>query len=100
MGYNHNFGNKRKGNVDFMRLKSKDRFEVHLIKEELAANKESISSTKIREYLSKDKVEKANQLLGRHYSLKGIVVKGKGIGRKIQFPTMNIMPLDSYQLIP
>ena len=100
MGYNHNFGYKRKGNVDFMRFQSKDRFKVHLIKKQIIFKKESISSTKIRNYLSKGKINKANMLLGREYLLRGLVVKGQGIGKKINFPTANIKPLDNHQIIP
>ncbi len=100
MGYNHNFGYNREGNIDFIRSKSKGRFKVHLIKEQINSNKESISSTKIRKYISKGKIDKANILLARQYSLKGIVIKGQGIGRKIDFPTMNIKPSNNYQLVP
>ena len=100
MGYNHNFGYNREGDVDFIRLQSKDRFKVHLIKEQRNSNKNSISSTKIRKYISIGKIEKANILLGRQYSLTGFVVKGQGVGRKINFPTININPLNNYQLIP
>ena len=100
MGYNHNFGHKRKGDVDFIRSQSNNRFKVHLIKEQMNSNKDSISSTKIRKYISVGRIEKANILLGRQYSLRAIVVKGQGIGRKINFPTININPLNNYQLIP
>ena len=100
MGYNHNFGYKRKGDVEFMRLQSKGRFSVHLIEQQMISNKKSISSTQIRKYICNAEIDKANILLGREYSLKGCVVKGKGIGKKINFPTMNINPLNVYQLIP
>jgi riboflavin kinase/FMN adenylyltransferase len=100
MGYNHNFGHNREGNIDFIQSQSRDRFKVHLIKEQINSNKDSISSTRIRKYISRGKIEKANILLGRQYSLRGFVVKGQGIGRKINFPTINIKPLNNYQLIP
>jgi len=100
MGYNHNFGYNREGNIDFIKSQSRGRFKVCLIKEQINSNKDSISSTKIRKYISRGKIEKANLLLGRQYSLKGFVVKGQGIGRKINFPTINIKQLNNYQLVP
>jgi len=100
MGFNHSFGYKREGNIDFVRSYSNNNFKVKLIKEQIIDNKKNISSTKIRNYLLEGKIDKTNLLLGREYSFKGCVVKGKGIGKKINFPTINIKPLDSYQLIP
>tara|TARA_B100001142_G_scaffold269008_1_gene274418 strand:- start:1376 stop:2320 length:945 start_codon:yes stop_codon:yes gene_type:complete len=100
IGYNHNFGYNREGDADFVRSQAKGRFKVHLIKEQINSNKDSISSTKIRKYISKGKIDKANSLLGHQYSLRGFVIKGQGIGKKINFPTINIKPLNSYQLVP
>ena len=100
MGYSHSFGHKREGNIDFVKSSSKDLFKVHLIEKQVNINQEIISSTSIRDYISNGKIDNANLLLGREYSLKGIVVLGMGIGRKINFPTINVKPLDNYQLIP
>ena len=53
-------------------------------------NNERISSTKIREYLSKGQLDLAKQALGRYYSMSGIVVHGNQIGRTLGFPTANV----------
>jgi riboflavin kinase/FMN adenylyltransferase len=45
-------------------------------------------------------MEKAERLLGRYYSLEGVVVKGKKLGREIGFPTANIQVDDEFKLIP
>ena len=100
MGYSHSFGYKREGNIGFVQSSSKGLFKVHLIEKQANRKQEVISSTNIRNYISNGKIDNANLLLGREYSLRGIVVKGQGIGREINFPTINIKPLDSYQLIP
>jgi len=99
MGYSHSFGYKREGDVAFVRINSKERFQVHLVKEQTLGRK-SISSTKIRNYISTNQIDKANRFLGRKYSIKGSVVKGSGVGRKINFPTINIKVSDIHQLVP
>ena len=38
--------------------------------------------------------------MGRYFELTGIVTKGDGIGRTIDFPTANINVKESYKLIP
>ena len=39
VGYDHHFGHKREGNIDFIRLYSKKRFKVHLIKKQINRDK-------------------------------------------------------------
>ena len=52
-----------------------------------------ISSTYIREELSKGNIEKANKLLGEPYSIGGVVVHGNRIGAPVLgFPTANLLP--------
>ena len=48
-----------------------------------------ISSSAIRGLLAKGRVEEARRLLGRPYSLTAAVVKGKRLGRRLGFPTLN-----------
>ena len=42
----------------------------------------------------------ANSLLGREFSFCGKVVKGRGIGKKISFPTANIELESASQIVP
>ena len=44
----------------------------------------------IRGFLEKGKLEKANKLLKRKWSIQGKVQKGKQLGKKIGFPTANV----------
>lgn len=60
----------------------------------------SVSSTKIRNLIAAGGVREASVLLGRNYSLPGIVVGGKRLGRAIGFPTANLQPSDPLRLIP
>ena len=56
-----------------------------------------VSSSLIREALSKGEVAQANFMLGRPYQLIGTVVTGKQIGRTIGFPTANLqIPSDKF----
>lgn len=51
---------------------------------------EPISSSRIREAIRQGKVEEAAAMLGRNYSIEGVVVRGDGIGSRIGYPTINI----------
>jgi riboflavin kinase/FMN adenylyltransferase len=59
-----------------------------------------VSSTEIRKALLNGNVIVANELLGRNYTLNGVVVRGKGIGHTIGFPTANIQPETPEKIIP
>lgn len=59
-----------------------------------------VSSTKIREALCVGRVEEAARMLGRDYSLLGVVVEGNRLGRTIGFPTANMQLYEPLKLIP
>ena len=50
--------------------------------------------------LKTDNIEIVNNLLGWNYELNGSIIKGKGIGKTIGFPTANIKPIYENQIIP
>lgn len=54
---------------------------------------ETVSSTRIRRTIAEGKLADAKQMLGRFYSVQGIVQKGFQRGRRLGFPTANI-PVD------
>ena len=60
----------------------------------------SVSSTKIRQALLDGDLQTANAYLGYPYVLTGTVIKGKGLGKTIAFPTANIHIKETYKLIP
>lgn len=59
----------------------------------------TVSSTLIREKLRTGEVEQARALLGSPYTITGEVLHGKGLGRTIGAPTLNVIPADGL-LIP
>lgn len=100
IGYDHRFGRNREGSFEFLQKNASSYgFEVEEIPrqdiEDLA-----ISSSRIRHSLLSGNVDDARHLLGRPYSITGIIVKGKQLGRTIGFPTANIHLQESYKLIP
>ena len=46
------------------------------------------------------RLEEANSWLGYSYSISGVIVEGRKIGRSIGFPTANIKPDSKFKLIP
>lgn len=61
-------------------------------------NGSKVSSSQIRAHLAAGRVEAAEALLGRAYSITGQVVHGDHLGRTIGFPTANIGGIDEYVL--
>ena len=100
IGYDHRFGRNRDANInDLKAFGSTLDFEV----EEIPAqeiNEVSVSSTKIRIAIEKGDIITANEYLGYAYMLTGVVQKGKGLGRQLDFPTANIFIEETYKLIP
>ena len=98
--YDHHFGNKREGNAEFLKKQSeKYNFNLHVIKP-LTIDNISVSSTQIREHIQNCDIKAANNYLGWEYEISGVVVKGEGIGKGLEFPTANIQPEIKNQLIP
>ena len=87
---NFRFGNKREGNVKQL-IKYEKKFNYKIVKPKpLFIKKKIASSSLIRSYLQKGKLDKANKLLNRNWSIEGKVQSGKKLGKKIGFPTANI----------
>lgn len=100
IGYDHHFGKNRSANINDLKLFAK-RYDFKV--EEISAQDiedVTVSSTKIRKALNEGEVDLANSYLGYNFFITGTVVKGKGLGRTIDFPTANISITASYKLIP
>ena len=87
---NFKYGFRRLGNV--AKLISKENiYNYKIIKPSpLKKEKKIISSTLIRKLLQRGELKNANKLLGRNWSIIGVVQKGRRIGKKLGVPTCNI----------
>ena len=100
IGYNHHFGRNREGSFEQLKkLAPVYKFELEKISAQ-DINHVEISSTKIRKALEAGDVKTANKFLGYTYSIKGMVVKGKGLGKGLGYPTANTVVDDKYKLVP
>lgn len=100
IGYDHQFGRNRNATIDDLKEFGKTYdFEVVEISAQQLQNV-SISSTKIRKALEEGDVQTANKYLGYPFMLSGKIVKGKGIGKTLEFPTANLSIEEDYKLIP
>jgi len=89
-GYNYRFGKNGRGDAELLKkLGSQYGFEVTVCECE-TLHGESVSSSRIRELISKGDISTANELLGRNFALCGTVCEGKHLGRKLGFPTANV----------
>jgi riboflavin kinase/FMN adenylyltransferase len=90
IGYDFAFGANKTGSYDELESLLKGMpIKVNQFKE-YKKNGDKTSSSDIRKAILNGNIADANKLLGRNYSLAGVVVKGEGRGRKIGFPTANI----------
>ena len=100
IGYDHRFGRNREATVEDLKHFGLD---YNFTVEEIPAQDiESIavSSTKIRNAITSGEIKKANQFLGRPFSLNGLVVEGDKIGREMGYPTANLEIEEDYKLKP
>lgn len=99
IGQDFCFGKKRMGTAeDLQVIAAKYSIPVTIVplqtdNEDLSSTeieKTRISTSLIRQTLSEGDIPRANSLLGRPYTLTGIVIPGQKLGRTIGFPTANL----------
>jgi len=98
VGKNFTYGHKAAGNVaSLIAAGLTHNFTVDV--QELKADTEVISSSRIRALVVAGKVEEARTLLSRPHRLDGVVVHGEKRGREIGYPTANLGEIEG-QTIP
>ena len=100
VGYDHHFGRNRTADIkELMEFGVFYDFKVTEIGPQ-EVDDVAVSSTKIRSAILEGNIPIANNFLGYHFMLTGIVIKGKGLGKTLGFPTANIQIEAVYKLIP
>ena len=90
VGEDFRFGHKREGDVALLRrFGAEFGFEVDVVLPVMCGS-ERISSSAIRRKLASGDFAGAASMLGRPFRMEGHVVKGKGLGRKLGYPTANL----------
>ena len=85
-GANWRFGKGGAGDADFLRSLGYDVSVVPAI----TVDEKEISSTRIRAALESGRIGEANAMLGRPFQVRGVPFKGKGEGRSLGYPTVNL----------
>ncbi|MDR1698931.1 MAG: bifunctional riboflavin kinase/FAD synthetase [Prevotellaceae bacterium] len=100
IGYDHRFGKYRSdgfeqyvkyGNELGIKVSRAERFTLDGV---------TISASAIRKLLAGGDVVQAEKMLGYSYSLEGVVVRGRQLGRTINFPTANLQLFDQKKMLP
>ncbi len=99
VGANFRFGFQRSGDINTIKNVIEDT-DIKLKIISILEDKEGrISSSRVRQLLQKSDLKNAFKILNRAYSFKGKVVKGKGMGKQIGFPTANL-EIDGRKFLP
>ena len=99
VGEDFRFGYERKGTPQMLtEYGKKYGFHTEILSKEMDGRRK-ISSTYVREELSRGNMEKFSFLMGQDFSVEGIVEHGRGMGHKYLLPTTNLIP-PSEKLMP
>lgn len=99
-GKDVSFGDKGKGDWKLLSDMGKELgFETHLI-DKVEIEGTEVSSTLIRDEVTKGRMENVAKLLGSPYTIHGTVSHGRALGRTIGIPTVNVIPVQEKLLPP
>jgi riboflavin kinase/FMN adenylyltransferase len=100
VGYDHHFGHNKSENFDdYLQFGKNLGIDILLSNQFKTNDLHTVSSSEIRKLLVAGDVAQANKLLSYPYSFRGCVVEGYSVGRKIGFPTANLIP-QAEKLLP
>jgi len=99
VGYNHKLGCDKRGTSDFLNeYGEKNNINISVL-EPVKINDHVVSSSVIRGFIESGDVASALKFLGRPFKVKGEIVEGQHLGRKLGFPTANLL-IDKEQILP
>jgi riboflavin kinase/FMN adenylyltransferase len=90
VGYDFALGRQRTGNVDWLRRHGEQAGYRLEVVAPFRLEGQEVHSSEVRRRLILGEIEAANRLLGRQFSISGIVLPGDRIGREIGWPTVNL----------
>jgi riboflavin kinase/FMN adenylyltransferase len=90
LGHGVAFGHNREGRIDLVFQVAQELGRVAAEIEEVTLHGHRVRSTTIRRLLRAGRVNLARKMLGRPYGIEGRVVKGRGVGQELLFPTANL----------
>lgn len=97
-GFDHTYGGQPEDNMANLPDYANGDFKVITVPAQ-KLDEEKISSTRIRHELDKGRVEQVNELLGRPFQTRGVIVHGEERGRLLGYPTANVEHSE-YQWLP
>ncbi len=100
MGYDHGFGRGREGSAETLRELGRELEFVVDVVDAVQVDGSAVSSTRIRRLLEAGAVVEAARLLGRPYSVRGVVERGAQRGRELGFPTANVRVDAEEKMVP
>ena len=92
LGKGFAFGHDREGNIDLLTSVGKELGFVAGEVPEVSLRNRRVSSSKIRELLTRGQINLARRMLGRPYGVEGRVEHGAERGHQLGFPTANLHP--------
>ncbi len=99
VGANFRFGKNREGDPStLIQLGKESNIEI-IVVDIIEDSQGRMSSSRIRSILKTGDITSTNNLLGREYTFRGSVVSGKGLGKKIGWPTANLS-VDGRKFLP
>jgi len=99
LGPDFALGRNKEGNVAVLRALGQSMNFSLTVVPEITINGEVVSSTAIRNTLSRGNMGKVHDMLGRYFSLEGRVISGTGRGVELGFPTANL-DIDPERALP
>ena len=85
------FGHRREGDLALLRQLGRDFGFAAFGVDEVLHKGEPISSTRIRRCVLAGEVEEAWEMLGRPFSIEGIIARGDRMGKRLGWPTINVV---------
>ena len=98
-GFNHRYGFKAEGDTESLKALGPKLGYDTLVMEPFIINDNVVSSSLIRTLIASGRVDRCKEYMGRNYSVKGEVVVGNKLGRRLGFPTSNLL-IDETMVTP